>query len=320
MLTAMRGLAIVMALAVAGRASADPVDATEAGEIFLRGRELAKRGQFAEACELFTRSYALEPALGTALNLADCLERQGQLRRAWTLFDTVARASQSVQSRARLARQRADALGAKLATVIVTLRDPAAAGLVVRIGDHEVTPVPQIRDMIEPGDVELVATIPGGPVFKVTLHAVAGATVSAEVPGLAAPVELTVLQIEAPASRRRSRVYVAAGLGAGGVVGLGFALGFSLAARSVYNEAFQHGCSHAAGGVVCVTLPGGASEGSRMIHLAGKRADLATGFGISGLVLAAAGAAVFFTAPRETIQIAPLATGHELGLGVSGRF
>src|SRR5262249_13651121 len=124
----MRRLAIALVLAAAGVASAEPVDATEAGAVFQQGREAAKAGRFAAAGQRFARSYQLDRARGTAVTRADCLERQGQLRRAWELFDVVARNSQNVQSRARLARQRADALVAKLATVVVTLHEPLAAG------------------------------------------------------------------------------------------------------------------------------------------------------------------------------------------------
>src|SRR5215813_11599595 len=116
MLVVMRGLAIAAVLAVTRIALADPADATEAGAAFQRGRDLAKAGRFDEACVEFGKSYRLEPALGTAVNLADCLERQGQFQRAWQLYDLVAR-SQGGPSRARFARERADALAARLATV-----------------------------------------------------------------------------------------------------------------------------------------------------------------------------------------------------------
>jgi phosphotransferase system glucose/maltose/N-acetylglucosamine-specific IIC component len=56
------------------------------------------------------------------------------------------------------------------------------------------------------------------------------------------------------------------------------------------------------------------------VEQAGHRADIATGFAIGGAALVAAAAAVYFTAPRETVQVAPIATGRALGLGVVGRF
>jgi hypothetical protein len=310
MLAVMRRLAFAIVVTVTGAAIAEPVDTTEAGQIFLQGRELVKLGRFDEACALFARSYELDPALGTAVNLADCLERQGHLQRAWELFDVVARNSQNVQSRARLARQRADALQARLATVIIKLRDPSAPGLSVRIGDRQMTPAPEIRDLIEPRDVELVATVPGRSAFRTMLHAVAGTTVSADIPALGGPRDEPM----ANTRRRRSRVYLADAISGAGVVGLGVSLGFAISARRIYNSAFDHDCTHSGGHVVCT------GNGKATIDRAGSRADVATGFAIGGGVLVVAGAVVYLTAPRDTIQVAPIASSHELGLGVAGRF
>lgn len=315
MLLAMRTLAIAIVLAAARIAAAGPGDAdqaTEASAAFQRGRDLAKLGRFTEACVEFGKSYELDPALGTAVNLADCLERQGLLYRAWELFDLVARSSPNVQSRARLARARADALAARLATVIVTLRDPTARGLAVRIGEHTVTPAREIRDLVEPRDLEIVATVPGRPAFRAVLHAAAGATVTVDVPALVAP--------EAPGEpgeprRRRSFVYLAGGLGAAGAVGLGASLVIALGARSDYRAALAHECQPGntatdAGYALC----------KARVDRAGVRADRATGLAVAGTVLGAAAAAVFLAAPREALQLTPVTTGRELGLGIAGRF
>lgn len=301
----MRWLALATVLAATRIASAGPVDATEAGEIFQHGRELARAGRFDEACDLFAKSYELEPALGTALNLADCLERQGKLRRAWELFDVVARNSQSAQSRARLARQRADALTARLATVVVTMHEPRPAGLAVRIGEREIAPTPVIRDMVEPRDVEVIATAPGYPTFRTILHAVAGATVSADIPPFGR---------DEAAVRRRFRRYVAGTIGGIGMASLGVALGFAVSARRTYDGAFPDDCLHTGGDVVCN------GRGSAAIDRAGRRADVATGLSIAGAVLAAVGVTMFVTAPSARAQVAPLAGTSELGLRVVGRF
>lgn len=309
----MRWLALVVVLAVTKIAVAEP-DAT-AGEMFQQGRDLAKQGRYAEACALFARSYGLEPALGTAVNLADCLERRGELRRAWELFDLVARNSVNVQSRARLARERADALLPRLATLIITLGDPTAAGLVLRIGERDITPAAQLQELLEPGDVELTASVPGKPAFTRVLHAAAGATMTVAIPAFAA--------LEAPVTgtrRQRSRMVLAGGLAGVGVIGLGVALGFAVSAKLTYDDAFRHGCNHAPTGTQCMTGPDGTSPGARMIHLAGTRADIATTSAIAGAAVAAAGLAVFLTAPSETVRVAPLASDRALGLGIVGRF
>lgn len=309
MLLAMRILALATVLAAARIAAAGPNDVddvTEASAAFQRGRDLAKLGRYTEACVEFGKSYELDPALGTAVNLADCLERQGQLVRAWGLFDLVARSSPNVQSRVRLARARADALAARLATVIVTLREPTARGLAVRIGEHAVTPAPRIRDLVEPGDIEVVVTVPGRTAFRAALHPAAGATLTVDVPALSAPAE---------PRRRRSFVYLAGGLGAAGALGLGASLVVGLEARSDYRAALAREC-----------LPGNTIDdaGYRLcrarVDRAGARADHATELAVAGAVLGAAAAAVYLAAPREALQLTPVATGRELGLGVAGRF
>jgi hypothetical protein len=193
--------------------------------------------------------------------------------------------------------------------VIVKLRDPAVRGLAVRIGEHAVTPASEIRDLVEPRDIEIVATVPGRPAFRTTLHATAGATVTVVVPALSAPDE------PGEPRRRRSFVYLAAGLGAAGAAGLGASLIVGLGARSDYRAALAREC-----------LPASTVDdaGYRLcrarVDRAGARADHATGLAVAGAVLGAAAAAVFLAAPREALQLTPVATGRELGLGIAGRF
>jgi tetratricopeptide (TPR) repeat protein len=308
----MRGPAIaamvVAALAVTRIAVADPVDATEAGQAFQRGRDLAKDGRFPEACAEFGHSYELDPALGTAVNLADCLEHLGQLRRAWQLFDLVARA-QGQQSRARFARQRADALLPRLATLVVTVREPAAPGLTLRIGEQTVPPAAEIRELVEPTDVAITATLPGRPAFRATVHAVAGAMNTIEVPAFAAP------EAAAEARRRRPYVYLAGGLAAAGAVGLAASVVLGLGARSAYHDALDTDCAPAN-----IAGDTGYARCRARVDRAGVRADHATAIAIGGALLAAAATAVFVAAPRESVQVAPLADRRALGLGVVGRF
>ncbi|TMQ07505.1 MAG: hypothetical protein E6J91_35345 [Deltaproteobacteria bacterium] len=284
----MRGLAIATVVAVVRAAAAEPAPsesaASEATEIFNEARALAKDGRFDEACVLFAKSYDLDPGLGTAVNLADCLERQGKLYRAWVLFDLVARNSQNVQSRARLARDRADALISKLATV------PAA----------------EIRDLVEPREIEIVVTLPGRPAFRTALHPVAGGTASIDIPAFGP------LEEPAPPRRLRSRVYLADAIAAVGVAGLGVSLGFAIAARRQYTAALDGDCRQ---GVQLAQ-----ARCRREVESAGHRADLATGFVIGGSVLVAVAAAVYVTAPRDTVQVAPIASNRALGLGIVGRF
>jgi hypothetical protein len=136
--------------------------------------------------------------------------------------------------------------------------------------------------------------------------------VTVDVPALAAPEAP-----EAPGEprRRRSLVYLAGGLGAAGAVGLGASLIVGLGARSDYRASLAHEC-----------LPGNIASDAgyalckARIDRAGARADRATGLAVAGAVLGAAAAAVFLAAPREALQLTPVATGRELGLGIAGWF
>ena len=309
MLVAMRGLAIAAVFAVTRIALAGPGDTTEATAAFDRGRDLAKAGRFDEACVEFGKSYELDPAPGTAVNLGDCLERQGHFQRAWQLFDRVARSEASGQSRARFARGRADALTARLATVVITLHDPAAPGLVVRIGTRGLTPAAQIRELIEPSDVEVVATVPGKPPFRVVRHAAAGAIVVVDVPGFTEPRD------EVATRRRRPYLYIAGGLGAAGAAALATSAVLGLEARDAYRSALANECApmnivDGAGYALC----------KARVDRAGVRADHATAIAIGGGAVVVAAAAVLLFAPREAIQVAPVATDRAFGLAMVGRF
>jgi len=163
-------------------ASADP----EAKRLFDEGRELLDRGKVDEACRRFAQSHERERAGGTMLNLAECAEREGQLARAWSLYDEAAREYERTNKAAgeKFARGRAVALEAKLAIVIVRVADPDTEGLVVSIGDEEVTPVAKISRFHDPGPVKIAARAPGRVRFEASVDGVAGKKVTVDVPDL----------------------------------------------------------------------------------------------------------------------------------------
>lgn len=332
MLTEMRRLAVVVACTLASApAHAQPssADATDASKRFQAGRDAIKANRIDEACALFAQSYQLDPALGTALNLADCVERQGHLARAWRLFDLVARESSNAPSRAKLARGRADALKPRLATLLIHIHEPGVPGLALAIAGDRVAPGAELRELVDPGAVDLVATAPGRAPFRTTVYVLANDMSVAEIPALApssssdapapAPAPALTPVPVAPASPsethiRRSRLWLAGGVGAGGAIGLGVSLGLAISARHIYDSAFDADCRDTARGVACN------DRGNATIARAGDRADLATGFVIGGAVLVAAGAALYFTAPRDAVQVAPVATRDAWGLGIAGQF
>lgn len=66
--------------------AADP----QAAKLFDDARAAMKGNDWKTACPLLEKSHALEPALGTLLNLATCFEKQGRPAAAWVRFNEAA--------------------------------------------------------------------------------------------------------------------------------------------------------------------------------------------------------------------------------------
>ncbi|HEY5936703.1 MAG TPA: hypothetical protein VIU61_18770 [Kofleriaceae bacterium] len=321
----MRALvAIALCIGVTAAHAQPGSQAAQGAKLFEEGRALVKEGKYAEACQKFAESYQLDRAAGTQLNLGDCAEREGKLRKAWLLFDDAARAYEKTgrAAAAKLARDRAVALEPKLATVIVKIAEPGLPGLVVRIGDHGAVPAAQIVEHLEPGEVAITASAPGRTAFATSVTGEVGKQVTVEIPLLAggsagAPGPGVVApRPETPPQgpRDRSRVRLAFGLGIGG--GAAFVVSgiLGLSARGTYQAAERDHCTRTGGQLACD------DEGLSAIDSAGTRANIATAVAIGGGALVAAGAILYFTAPREQIQVAPMASETTLGLAVGTRF
>jgi hypothetical protein len=97
-----------------------------------------------------------------------------------------------------------------------------------------------------------------------------------------------------PGPRLRSRVNLAIGVGATGVAGLLVSGALGLVALS--------------------------KDNSGDYEARDRYADIATGFGIGGGVLVAAGIIVYLTAPRTPVTVAPTASASTVGISVLGRF
>lgn len=121
--------------------------ASEAEDLFERGRSALQENRLDAACDFFRRSQALEAAPGTVLNLADCEERRGNRVLAHRLFAEVAAEVEPLFSSE--GKKRAALLKAQLSTVIVRIEGtlPPAARLTldgVDIGANEAR-------LVEPG-------------------------------------------------------------------------------------------------------------------------------------------------------------------------
>lgn len=148
--------ATVLAVCNEGRA-----EESHAARLFREGRALLVEGRFAEACARLQQSQALEPRLGTQLNVGFCLERLGKLRAAWQSFQAAASVArrQGDAERERFARSRVEALAPRVPRLGVRVAaSPGAEPPAIWL-DGALLSVTGERDeqALEPGEHVLVA-------------------------------------------------------------------------------------------------------------------------------------------------------------------
>ena len=133
-------------------ASPSAVESSEADRLFESARTLVNAGKFAEACPLFERSLAVDEALGTLLNLADCQLKLGRTATAFNQFTRVVEWAQTTKDSLRkaAAQKQLDGLREKLSVLVVhapegatvlvdgVARAAAVTGLPVDPGPHEI--------------------------------------------------------------------------------------------------------------------------------------------------------------------------------------
>jgi hypothetical protein len=299
---------MVRALAIASLVSALSIahaQTPESSKLFEEGRALAKDGKYVEACVKFSQSLALDPAVGTKLNYADCNEHLGYLKTALRLFTEAADADTTANpDRAKYARGRAAAIVAKFGTLIVNITAPD--GVVLSVRGRMLPVAREVRELLEPGDVLVEAILPGRIAFSKTVRVDAGATVTVDLPAPAPAVAAT-------GDRRRTRVVAAYALGGAGAASLTTGIVLGLVAKSRYDAQIDGGHCTDASPPRCDVA--GYTAQSDAVTLA----NIGTGFGVAGLVLIGAGAVVFLTAPRD-VAVAPTVTERSAGLTVVGRF
>jgi hypothetical protein len=288
---------------------AQPTAGAQATVLFEQGRDFVKQGNYAAACDRFAQSFMLDPAPGTELNLGDCHERLGHFADAFRQFDDAAsKFAAAHDDRAGFARNRRDALAAKTGALVVKLATPSST---VSIAGRAVPGAAEIRERVDPGAVEV--RVDG---VSRNAEVAAGATVVVDF-SPAPPQEdvPAVIPEPAPPPRRPWQKLAAYATGGAGVIAGGIALGLGLDARSRYNSAAGSShCTKTGGTVACD--PTGVHELDGAI----QTANIGTGVGIASLVLVVGGAVLYFTAPRDSVVVAPTATATSAGVTVSGSF
>ena len=147
------------------RASAAGRNPAAAQALFEEAQRGVAAGDFEQACPKFKASYELDPAGGTLLNLADCLEKQGRTASAWSAFkDALVVAQRDGRSeRVEYAQQHIRALEAKLSYLTVEVPASSSVGqLSVRVDGTPLAAAAWGTALpVDPGEHLLRAEAPG---------------------------------------------------------------------------------------------------------------------------------------------------------------
>jgi hypothetical protein len=311
-------------------ARAQSGDTAVALSLFEQGRQLVHDGKFAEACPKLRASYEMVPKLGTLLNLADCLEKNGQTASAWARFTEAASMADRANEpeRADFAKQHASALSAKVSKLVITLAAPGASVQIKRDGEAVPAAVLGVAMPVDPGKHTIQASAQGKLPWEVTIDvsgpgttqtlqvpalqdapvaapspapppAASAAPAAAPPPAAAAPPPATL----EPSASDRGSAQKTWGLvvGAAGLASVGASLVLGSMAESAYGQSNQDGC------VNNVCPQSGLDQRNNAYGLANGATYLA----IAGAVLVAGGVVLFVTAPsaperpRSALWIAP---------------
>jgi hypothetical protein len=338
--------AVVLAVGtISAFAYGDSADAARAEALFAEGRRLLASGDYAAACPKFADSQALDPAPGTALNLATCYEKAGRLASAWAAFKSAQASAETAgqHDRAAVAKKKVASLEPRLSRLTIKVPESTRlSGLEVRC-DHEPireaewgVAVPrdgaghdieasapgkktwtshvELKESKQTLEVE-VPRLEDAPLPVPALGAQAVPSPSAE-PLAARPAPLADVAQEPDGLGKTQRIV---GLTVGGVGVAGIVLGAvaGLEANSKYNDA-KSTCGPSA-----PSCDSASFAPANSIHdSANSWATASTVAFAAGGVALAAGAILFFTAPKKhttpTVGVGPAERGT--GLSFAGTF
>jgi serine/threonine-protein kinase len=306
-----RALVAATLLTGAAHAADKSPDAVRAEALFDEGRRLMQSGEFAAACPKFAESQTLDPAPGTALNLATCYEKAGKLASAWAAYHNAEAASSSSKQkdRAAYAKKKVAALQPKLSRLTITVPSAATVpGLQIQLDDQPVqapewgVPVPH-----DGGSYTIQASAPGKETWVlrielaqteqnlvVEVRTLADAPKAAPQPQASAGTPTTNSTADVaikdssaptgatPGKTQRTIAYVVGGVG---VAGLGTAGVLAVLAKTQMNKAEKDGSNIEAkkaenlgnAATVAVSVGGALAATGIILWLAGPRAPVTVG-------------------------------------------
>lgn len=322
--------AFAAVMALASSASATPAE-----DAFKKGRDLMKANKFAEACAAFTESQKLDPSLGTQFNIAQCQEKTGKLASALKIYRDLAQYDTN-ETRKAAAATLADKLEPRVPQLIVHL-DPNAAGAKVTLDGVDCPTCLAGPVHVDLASIQVGVTAPGfKPLTRKTdvleEAKVVSITITLERDGVATapngnvtptgavgptgePVGPYAMPVNREVRRSHKKTYgMIAVAGGGAVVVTGVV--FGVLARSRWQDA-----KDVCGGKTACPSDDDTAYAQELGDSARTRANVATGLVIGGAAIAAVGAYLWVTAPKErVVEIGAAPTSGGGSLVVFGRF
>ncbi len=260
---------------------------------------LMAAGHFDEACPKLAESQRLDPAGGTLLNLASCLENSGQLASAYATYADALGAAvrDGRKDREALVRERLAAIQPRIPRLELRVGD-AAPGLEIKLDGTKLGATSWRSALpIDAGSHTLEASAPGWAPWKQTFVVAAdSARITVDVPPLVAlpapPSPPPPPQDVPPPGREERRGgSLATGLWIGG--GAAAAAGLVVGAVALANKGVSD--DH------CPTATTCDAEGVRAMSTARTLAWTANVVIGVGVLAAVGGVVVYFTAPRSAM-------------------
>jgi hypothetical protein len=153
---------VVVAALFGASARAEPVDAPAAEQLFEAGRAAMERQDYATACQRFRESQQLDPAAGTLINLAECLDRQGLVASSWQAWKEARDTLRTGDERIGVVDKKLTAAAARLPKLELRLAEGAPDGTVVTRDGLALGPASlSLALPVDPGPHKIIVTAPG---------------------------------------------------------------------------------------------------------------------------------------------------------------
>lgn len=319
-----RPLCLTLALLVCLAGPAKAQDSAAADALFQEAKGLMSQGKVTEACPKFQASLELQRTLGTLMNLADCLEKDGKTASAHTRWsEAAAMAAELKDDRLSFAQERQKAVAPRVPKLLLDVVAGPEAFRVTVAGTEVASSRFGLPLDQDPGTlkVEVLRADEVLETRQVTVVEGQTATLKLDLAAIAKqhpPKAAGTPQGPDPRPEQRIAGFVVLGVGLAAVTTFAILESVALAKRSEADEAGN--CVDRDGKALC------SPQGYDLIEEAGTLAEVGQWMGIGGLAVIGVGITLVLTAPtgepeeEPKTAVAPWFSQHGGGLVIGGRW